>query len=80
MKMGVIKQLLGDVDWENLDYLIIDLPPGTVDEPLSIAQLIPDNDGAIIVTTPQDIVLVSIRKSINFVKNLTGQLLEFSRL
>jgi len=70
LKMGAIKQLLGDVDWENLDYLIIDLPPGTGDEPLSIAQLIPDTDGAVIVTTPQDVALVSVRKSINFVKKM----------
>jgi len=70
MKMGAIKQLLGDVNWGSLDYLIIDLPPGTGDEPLSIAQLIPDNDGAVIVTTPQDIALVSVRKSINFVKKM----------
>jgi len=70
LKMGAIKQLIGDVDWGNLDYLIIDLPPGTGDEPLSIAQLIPDNDGAVIVTTPQDIALVSVRKSINFVKKM----------
>ncbi|MCK5031732.1 MAG: P-loop NTPase, partial [Thermoplasmatales archaeon] len=70
LKMGAIKQLIGDVDWGNLDYLIIDLPPGTGDEPLSIAQLIPDNDGAVIVTTPQDVALVSVRKSINFVKKM----------
>ena len=70
MKMGAIKQLLGDVNWGDLDYLIIDLPPGTGDEPLSIAQLIPDNDGAVIVTTPQDIALLSVRKSINFVKKM----------
>lgn len=70
MKMGAIKQLLGDVNWGDLDYLIIDLPPGTGDEPLSIAQLIPDNDGAVIVTTPQDVALVSVRKSINFVKKM----------
>ena len=70
MKMGAIQQFLGDVDWTELDYLIIDLPPGTGDEPLSIAQLIPKNDGAIIVTTPQDIALVSVRKSINFVKKM----------
>jgi len=70
LKMGAIKQLIGDVDWGILDYLIIDLPPGTGDEPLSIAQLIPDNDGAVIVTTPQDVALVSVRKSINFVKKM----------
>jgi ATP-binding protein involved in chromosome partitioning len=70
MKMGVIKQFIGDVDWGNLDYLIVDLPPGTGDEPLSIAQLIPQSDGAVIVTTPQDLALVSVRKSINFVKKM----------
>ena len=70
MKMGVIKQFIGDVTWGDLDYLIIDLPPGTGDEPLSIAQLIPQSDGAVIVTTPQDLALVSVRKSINFVKKM----------
>ncbi|MFO7677005.1 MAG: Mrp/NBP35 family ATP-binding protein [Thermoplasmatota archaeon] len=70
LKMGIAKQFLGDVHWGTLDYLIIDLPPGTGDEPLSIAQLIPDSDGAIIVTTPQDVALVSVRKSINFVKKM----------
>ncbi|MBN2599249.1 MAG: Mrp/NBP35 family ATP-binding protein [Candidatus Thermoplasmatota archaeon] len=70
MKMGAIKQFIGDVDWGDLDYLIVDLPPGTGDEPLSIAQLIPQSDGAVIVTTPQDLALVSVRKSINFVKKM----------
>jgi ATP-binding protein involved in chromosome partitioning len=70
LKLGAIKQFIGDVNWGELDYLIIDLPPGTGDEPLSIAQLIPDNDGAIIVTTPQDVALVSVRKSINFVSKM----------
>jgi len=70
MKMGAIKQFIGDVEWGDLDYLIVDLPPGTGDEPLSIAQLIPKSDGAVIVTTPQDLALVSVRKSINFVKKM----------
>ena len=70
LKMGAIKQLIGDVDWGTLDYLVVDIPPGTGDEPLSIAQLIPNCDGAIIVTTPQDVALVSVRKSINFVKKM----------
>jgi ATP-binding protein involved in chromosome partitioning len=70
LKMGAIKQFIGEVNWGNLDFLIIDLPPGTGDEPLSISQLIPNNDGAIIVTTPQDVALVSVRKSINFVKKM----------
>jgi len=65
-KMGAIKQFLEEVSWGELDFLIIDLPPGTGDEPLSVAQLIPDCDGAIVVTTPQDVALISVRKSINF--------------
>jgi ATP-binding protein involved in chromosome partitioning len=69
-KMGAIKQFLEEVSWGKLDFLIIDLPPGTGDEPLSIAQLIPDCDGAVVVTTPQDVALVSVRKSINFVNTL----------
>jgi len=70
MKMGAIKQLIGDFSWGELDYLIIDLPPGTGDEPLSIAQIITKITGAIIVTTPQDVALVSVRKSITFVNKL----------
>jgi ATP-binding protein involved in chromosome partitioning len=70
MKMGVIKQLLTDVQWGELDYLIVDFPPGTGDEPLSIAQLIPESDGAVIVTTPQDLSLQDVRKSINFCRQL----------
>jgi len=70
LKMAAIKQFIEDVSWGNLDYLIVDLPPGTGDEPLSIVQLIPDIDGAVIVTTPQDVALVSVRKSINFVKKM----------
>ncbi len=68
VKMGAIKQFLEEVEWGSLDYLIVDLPPGTGDEPLSVAQLVPDPDGAVVVTTPQDVALISVRKSINFVK------------
>jgi ATP-binding protein involved in chromosome partitioning len=70
MKMGAIKQFIGDVKWGELDYLIVDLPPGTGDEPLSIAQLIPNTDGSIIVTTPQEVALLDSRKSVNFSKSL----------
>jgi ATP-binding protein involved in chromosome partitioning len=70
IKMGAIQQFLNDVHWGDLDYLIVDLPPGTGDEPLSIAQLIPDSDGAVIVTTPQELAMVSVRKSINFVRKM----------
>jgi Mrp family chromosome partitioning ATPase len=70
LKMAAIKQLIADVNWGDLNYLIVDIPPGTGDEPLSIIQLIPGCDGAIVVTTPQDVALVSVRKSINFVKKM----------
>ncbi|PKN35815.1 MAG: ATP-binding protein [Deltaproteobacteria bacterium HGW-Deltaproteobacteria-19] len=70
LKMGVIKQLLADVDWGDLDYLIIDFPPGTGDEPLSVAQLIPDSNGAVIVTTPQELSLSDVRKSIDFCRKV----------
>lgn len=68
VKMGAIKQFLEEVEWGELDYLVVDLPPGTGDEPLSIAQLVPSPDGAVIVTTPQDVALLSVRKSIRFTK------------
>lgn len=70
MKMGVIKQLLTEVKWGELDYLIMDFPPGTGDEPLSVAQLVPDSDGAIIVTTPQNLSTIDVRKSISFCRKL----------
>lgn len=70
MKMGVIKQFLKDVEWGDLDYLIIDLPPGTGDEPLSVCQLIEDATGAIVVTTPQEVAAADVKKSINFCHQL----------
>ncbi len=70
MKMGVIKQFLSDVIWGNLDYLIIDSPPGTGDEPLSVCQLIPDVTGAVIVTTPQDVAVLDARKTVLFAHQL----------
>ena len=66
MKMKVIKQFLKDVEWGDLDYLIIDCPPGTGDEPLSVCQLIEDADGAVVVTTPQQVATEDVRKSISF--------------
>ncbi len=71
MKYGVIKQFLGEVEWGELDYLVVDSPPGTGDEPLTIAQLISDADGAVIVTTPQDVALIDVRKCINFCRQLS---------
>lgn len=70
MKYGVIKQFLKDVDWGDLDYLIVDSPPGTGDEPLSITQLIPHPDGAVLVTTPQQMSVADVRKSIDFCRIL----------
>jgi Mrp family chromosome partitioning ATPase len=66
LKHKVITQLLADVNWGDLDFLVIDLPPGTGDEPLSVANLIKDVDGSIIVTTPQNVALLDSRKAVNF--------------
>ncbi|MBA7661225.1 Iron-sulfur cluster carrier protein [subsurface metagenome] len=69
MKMKAIQQFLGDVDWGELDWIVIDSPPGTGDEPLSVAQLIPAT-GAIIVTTPQEVALMDSRKAVAFAVKL----------
>ncbi|MGB3862594.1 MAG: Mrp/NBP35 family ATP-binding protein [Candidatus Aminicenantaceae bacterium] len=65
MKMKAIQQFLGEVMWGELDWLVIDSPPGTGDEPLSIAQLIPAT-GAVVVTTPQEVSVMDSRKAIQF--------------
>ena len=70
IKLGAIQQFIGDVEWGQLDYLIIDFPPGTSDEPLTVAQSLPDIDGMVIVTTPQDVALLDSRKSITFANTL----------
>ncbi len=70
MKNGVIRQFLEDVEWGELDCLIVDCPPGTGDEPLSVIQLMGNADGAIIVTTPQEVSAIDVSKSINFCKQL----------
>ena len=70
LKMNVIKQFLRDVEWGELDYLVIDSPPGTGDEPLSVVQLIEDASGAVIVTTPQEIALADVRRSITFCRTV----------
>jgi Mrp family chromosome partitioning ATPase len=70
-KNGIIKQFLRDVDWGELDYLIVDTPPGTSDEHLSIAQYLKSSGvSAVIVTTPQEVALLDVRKEINFCKKL----------
>ncbi|HBT89726.1 Mrp/NBP35 family ATP-binding protein [Desulfobacter sp.] len=68
-KTGIIKQFVGSVAWGNLDFLVIDAPPGTGDEPLTVVQTIPDARG-IIVTTPQEVALADVRKSISFCKTV----------
>ncbi len=70
LKMGVIKQLLKDVEWGALDYLIVDSPPGTGDEPLSIAQLLTPPAGAVVVTQPQQLSVADVRRSIRFCQRL----------
>ncbi len=70
LKMSAIKQFISDVNWGELDYLVIDSPPGTGDEPLSICQIIPDVDGAVVVTTPQDVAILDSRKSVLFTREL----------
>ena len=74
LKMKAIQQFLGDVDWGELDWLIIDSPPGTGDEPLSVAQLIPAS-GAIVVTTPQEVSLMDSRKAVAFARSLNLKML-----
>ncbi|MDD4254551.1 MAG: Mrp/NBP35 family ATP-binding protein [Methanofollis sp.] len=70
MKMAVIQQFLEDVNWGALDYLVVDLPPGTGDEALSIIQLAPNVDGAVIVTTPQEVSTMDSKKAVKFVEKL----------
>ncbi len=69
VKHGVIRQFISDVEWGELEFLIIDSPPGTGDEPMTVAQTIPDAH-AVIVTTPQEIALADVRKSINFCRHV----------
>jgi Mrp family chromosome partitioning ATPase len=70
MKMAAIQQFLGEVNWGTLDYLVVDLPPGTGDEALTIAQIAPNLSGAVIVTTPQDVATLDARKSVKFIQKL----------
>lgn len=69
LKHAAITQFISEVNWGDLDYLIIDSPPGTGDEPMSVAQTVPEAH-AIVVTTPQEVALMDVRKSINFCKKL----------
>ncbi len=75
LKHKMIQQFLEQVNWGELDFLVVDLPPGTGDEPLSIAQLIKDVSGVVIVITPQEVALMDARKAINFAKELNLKIL-----
>ncbi|MFP3903854.1 MAG: Mrp/NBP35 family ATP-binding protein [Armatimonadota bacterium] len=70
LRGNMLRQFLADVEWGTLDYLIVDLPPGTGDEALTIAQALPEGDGAIVVTTPQQVSQDDCRKAINFVRKV----------
>lgn len=74
MKMGAVRQFLGDAIWGELDYLVCDLPPGTSDETLDILQLIPD-ENIIIVTTPQEVALMDARKTIKMAQIMERKVL-----
>ena len=75
LKMGAIRQFLTDIVWGKLDYLLVDLPPGTGDEPLSIMQLIPDFDGVAVVTAPSEVSQLVVRKAINMAKKMNSPVL-----
>ena len=70
--VGLIKQFLRDVDWGDIDYLVVDTPPGTSDEHLSIVQYLSSTsvDGAVIITTPQEVALMDVRKEISFCRKV----------
>ncbi|MEM2587848.1 MAG: Mrp/NBP35 family ATP-binding protein [Candidatus Bathyarchaeia archaeon] len=70
LKMAAIRQFLSDIVWGELDLLLIDLPPGTGDEPLSVAQLLPEMDGVIIVTIPSEVSQIVVKKAVNFARAL----------
>lgn len=69
-KFSVIKQFLADVEWGELDYLVVDAPPGTGDEPLAVAELIDQPDGAVVVTTPQELAVQDVRRCIAFCREV----------
>lgn len=75
LKMALIKQFFSDFEWPELDYLIVDCPPGTGDEPLSIVQTLGKTDGAVVVTTPQDVAILDLKKSLDFARQLNLNIL-----
>ena len=70
LKMTAIRQFLSDMVWGDLDFLLIDLPPGTGDEPLSVAQLLPEMDGVVIVTIPSEVSQIVVKKAVTFARKL----------
>ncbi len=74
-KSRTIRQLLSGAKWGGLDFLLIDLPPGTGDEPIAILKSIPDLDGVIVVTTPQEVATLVSSKAINASRTLGGKVL-----
>ena len=70
MKYNVIRQFLKDVEWGELDFLVIDSPPGTGDEPLAVAQMVGKGASAVVVTTPQEVAIADVRRSVSFCKTL----------
>ena len=72
LKMSAIRQLLSEVDWGDLDYLLIDLPPGTGDESLTVLQLLPGIDGVVIVTIPNEVSGQIVEKSITFARQMNA--------
>ncbi|MDD4325435.1 MAG: Mrp/NBP35 family ATP-binding protein [Candidatus Bathyarchaeia archaeon] len=70
LKMRLIQQFISDIAWGELDYLFVDLPPGTGDEPLSVMQLIPDMDGVVIVTMPSEVSEAVVKKSVTFARQV----------
>jgi len=70
LKMTAIRQFLSDIVWGEMDLLLIDLPPGTGDEPLSVAQLLPEMDGVVIVTIPSEVSQIVVKKAVTFAKRL----------
>ncbi|RLF18777.1 MAG: ATP-binding protein, partial [Thermoprotei archaeon] len=75
MKSMAIKQFLAEIVWGNLEYLLIDLPPGTGDEALTVFQAIPGVDGAVIVTIPSDLSQLVVKKAVTFTRNLQTRVL-----
>ena len=70
LRHKAVQQFLEDVVWEDMDYVILDMPPGTGDEALTVSQLVPDADGIVVVVTPQDVALLDAKKAMNFASQL----------